>query len=230
MRLLFIEDENALRSQLQAQLEAQGYTVDACADGEEGLYTAREYPLDAAIVDLGLPGMSGLEVIRALRAEGATLPILILTARDRWQDKVEGLEAGADDYLTKPFHAEELLARIKALLRRASPNASEVLRYGDLSIDLHQQRVMLGDEELNLTSFEYRLLEHLARHPGEVMSKAALADYLYPHDDDRDSNVIEVMIGRLRRKLDPDAQHNPIETLRGRGYRFTLASDTSCAP
>lgn len=228
MRLLLIEDETALRAQLQAQLEAQGYTVDACGDGEEGLYLAREFPLDAAIVDLGLPGMSGLEVIRQLRAEGATLPLLILTARDRWQDKVEGLEAGADDYLTKPFHAEELLARIKALLRRASPTASDVLRYGDLSIDLQQQRVMLADQELGLTSFEYRLLEYLARHPGEVLSKAALTDYLYPHDDDRDSNVIEVMIGRLRRKLDPDAKRNPIETLRGRGYRFTLGSDKPC--
>lgn len=228
MRLLIIEDEAALRTQLQSQLEAQGYTVDACADGEEGLYIAREYPLDAAVVDLGLPGLSGLEVIRQLREDGASLPILILTARDRWQDKVEGLEAGADDYLTKPFHAEELLARIKALLRRATPKASEVLRYGDLSIDLHEQRVTLADEELTLTSFEYRLLEHLARHPGEVLSKAALADYLYPHDDDRDSNVIEVMIGRLRRKLDPDAQRNPIETLRGRGYRFTLTGEQPC--
>ena len=168
--------------------------------------------------------MSGLDVIRSLRQQGQALPILILTARDRWQDKVEGLEAGADDYLTKPFHVEELLARLKALLRRATPKVSDTLTFGELSIDVTQQKVSLADNPLELTAFEYRLLEHLARHAGEVLSKSHLADYLYPHDDDADSNVIEVMIGRLRKKL-KDLDSNPIETLRGRGYRFSLENN-----
>lgn len=229
MRVLVIEDEDALRRQLASQLQAAGYRVDASADGEDGLFTASEFPLDAAIVDLGLPGISGIEVIRQLRQQGLLLPILVLTARDRWQDKVEGLEAGADDYLTKPFHPEELLARLKALLRRASPGANTLLQFGPIQVDLEQQQVRLDGALLSLTTFEYRLLEHLARHPGQVLSKAALADYLYPHDDDRDSNVIEVMVGRLRRKLDPDNRLNPIETLRGRGYRFTPGGNTACA-
>ena len=224
MRILVIEDETELREQLASQLEAENYTVDASGDGDDGLFIASEYPLDAAIVDLGLPGMSGLDVIRSLRQQGQALPILILTARDRWQDKVEGLEAGADDYLTKPFHVEELLARLKALLRRATPKVSDTLTFGELSIDVTQQKVSLADNPLELTAFEYRLLEHLARHAGEVLSKSHLADYLYPHDDDADSNVIEVMIGRLRKKL-KDLDSNPIETLRGRGYRFSLENN-----
>ena len=222
MRILVIEDETELRNQLASQLEAEHFTVDATGDGEDGLFIASEYPLDAAIVDLGLPGLSGLEVIRSLRTNGQALPILILTARDRWQDKVEGLEAGADDYLTKPFHVEELLARVKALLRRATQSTSNTLDFGELQIDTHQQRVSVNDTPVELTTFEYRLLEHLARHAGEVISKGHLADYLYPHDDDRDSNVIEVMIGRLRKKLKLKKTDNPIETLRGRGYRFIL--------
>ena len=225
MRILVIEDETELRSQLVSQLEAEKFTVDGTGDGEDGLFIASEYPLDAAIVDLGLPGLSGLEVIRSLRANGQTLPILILTARDRWQDKVEGLEAGADDYLTKPFHVEELLARVKALLRRATQSTSDTLNFDPLFIDVSQQRVTLNGDAVELTTFEYRLLEHLARHAGEVISKSHLADYLYPHDDDRDSNVIEVMVGRLRKKLKIEQADNnsPIETLRGRGYRFTLS-------
>lgn len=220
MRILIIEDEQALREQLTRQLEQENYVVDATGDGQEGLFFAQEYPLDAAIVDLGLPGMSGIEIIQQLRKDGHTLPILILTARDRWQDKVNGLEAGGDDYLTKPFQLEELLARLKALLRRASGSADNTLQAGPILIQLDQQRVFLHQQPLELTTFEYRLLEHMVRHNGQVLSKNNLSDYLYPHDEDRDSNVIEVMVGRLRKKLDPDGQLKPIDTLRGRGYRF----------
>ena len=220
MRILIVEDEQALREQLSQQLQAQNYVVDATGDGQEGLFFAQEYPLDAAIIDLGLPGMSGIEIIQQLRKGGQTLPILILTARDRWQDKVNGLEAGGDDYLTKPFHFEELLARLKALLRRASGSPDNSLQAGPILMQPEQQRVFLNQQPLELTTFEYRLLEHMLRHNGQVLSKNNLADYLYPHDEDRDSNVIEVMVGRLRKKLDPDGTLKPIETLRGRGYRF----------
>ena len=220
MRILIVEDEQALREQLSEQLQQQNYIVDATGDGQEGLFFAQEYPLDAAIIDLGLPGMSGIEIIEQLRKDGHTLPILILTARDRWQDKVSGLEAGGDDYLTKPFHFEELLARLKALLRRSSGSTDNSLQAGPILIQLDQQQVTLHQQPLELTTFEYRLLEHMVKHNGQVLSKNNLSDYLYPHDEDRDSNVIEVMVGRLRRKLDPDGQLKPIETLRGRGYRF----------
>jgi two-component system response regulator PhoP len=222
MRLLVIEDETALLEQICARLEEEGFTVDSSADGEEGLYLASEYPVDLAVVDLGLPGLPGLEVIRQLREAGKKLPILILTARGKWEEKVTGLEAGADDYLVKPFHMEELLARIRALLRRAAGSGQTRLRYGPVSLDTTAQTAMLNDSPLELTAFEYRLLEYLARRSGQVISKTELSDYLYPHDDDRDSNVIEVLIGRLRKKIDPDQSLTPIETLRGRGYRFTL--------
>ncbi|HZP89231.1 MAG TPA: response regulator transcription factor [Burkholderiales bacterium] len=222
MRILLVEDELALQAQVQQALEAQSYAVDATADGKEALYLATEYPFDAAIIDIGLPGISGLDVIRRLRAQGSRLPILVLTARGQWQDKVEGLEAGADDYLTKPFHTEELLARLKALLRRAAGANQDVLRCGPLAVDFAAQKVILHDEEIELTTFEYRLLEHLARERHRVLSKDELAAHLYPHDEERDSNVIEVLIGRLRRKLDPSGSLQPLETLRGRGYRFAL--------
>ena len=223
MRVLLIEDEPALLEQLRNQLEAEGYMVDCSSDGEDGLFNAREYPIDAAIIDLGLPKLSGTEVIRTLRDDGNSLPILVLTARGSWQDKVAGLEAGADDYLTKPFHFEELIARLRALLRRSTNAAvSDEQQFGPLIINYARQQVRVHNADIDLTTFEYRLIEHLVRHAGEVVSKAELADYLYPHDDDRDSNVIEVMVGRLRKKLDPDARLSPIETMRGRGYRFTL--------
>ncbi len=222
MRILVIEDEVILQQQIRDRLQADGYMVDASGDGKEGLYFASEYPLDAAIVDIGLPGMSGLEVIRQLREQGNNLPILILTARSLWQDKVKGLETGADDYLVKPFHMEELLARLKALLRRAAGSTSTELTCGPVTIDTATQKVTLEGKAVELTAFEYRLLEFLMRRNGEVISKSELADYLYPHDDDRDSNVIEVLIGRLRRKLDPAGRFQPIETLRGRGYRFAF--------
>ena len=222
MRILVIEDEAPLRRQIGERLTREGFDTEGSGDGDEGLYLASEYPFDAAIVDLGLPGLSGLDVIRRLRANGSLLPILILTARGRWQDKVEGLEAGADDYLAKPFQMEELLARLRALLRRALGAATQELRFGPLRLDLTAQKVWVGELQAELTAYEYRLLEQLVTSGGRVLSKRELADHLYPHDEDRDSNVLEVLVGRLRRKLDPDGRLAPIETLRGRGYRFTL--------
>lgn len=227
MRILVIEDEIKLQNQIRQQLESVGYMVDTCSDGEEGLFFATEYPLDAAIIDIGLPGKSGLEIIKALREQGSLLPILILTARSGWQDKVQGLEMGADDYLTKPFQMEELQARVKALLRRATGIPQTLLKCGPITLDVTTQSVTVHGETIELTSFEYRLLEELVRHHGEILSKHTLADYLYPHDEDRDSNVLEVMVGRLRRKLDPQGTLNPIETMRGRGYRFTLTCNKS---
>lgn len=227
MRILVIEDEFRLQNQIRQQLEAAGYMVDTCSNGDEGLFLATEYPLDAAIIDIGLPGKSGLEIIKVLRERGSLLPILILTARSSWQDKVQGLEMGADDYLTKPFQMEELQARVKALLRRATGIPQTLLKCGPITLDVTAQSVTVNGESIELTSFEYRLLEELVRHHGEVLSKHTLADYLYPHDEDRDSNVLEVMVGRLRRKLDPDGTLNPIETMRGRGYRFTLECNKS---
>lgn len=227
MRILVIEDEIKLQNQIRQQLEAAGYMVDSSSDGNEGLFFATEYPLDAAIIDIGLPGKSGLEIIKVLREKGSLLPILILTARSSWQDKVTGLEMGADDYLTKPFQMEELQARIKALLRRSTGIPQTLLTCGPITLDMASQLVTLNGDTIELTSFEYRLLEELIRHHGEVLSKHTLADYLYPHDEDRDSNVLEVMVGRLRRKLDPDGVLNPIETMRGRGYRFTLECNKS---
>jgi two-component system response regulator PhoP len=222
MRILVIEDEAQLRAQVQRQLQDAGYAVDVSGDGKDGLYRASEYPLDAAIVDLGLPGMSGIEVIRRLRALGKNLPILILTARGSWQNKVQGLEAGADDYLVKPFQMEELQARLKALLRRAAGAAQNRIDCGPISLDLTAQAVTVHGQPVELTGFEYRLLAYLVKQRGAVVAKSELADYLYPHDEDRDSNVLEVLVGRLRRKLDPKGELKPIETLRGRGYRFTL--------
>ncbi len=222
MRVLLIEDDAALRLGLARQLEADGYRVDHAADGADGLFQAQEYPVDLVIVDLGLPKLSGIDVVKRLRGEGRTLPILILTARGSWQDKVVGLEAGADDYLVKPFEYPELAARVKALLRRSLKAASDVLTLGPFAIDFSAQSARLGGAAVELTAFEYRLLEFLVRERARVVSKQELADYLYPHDEDRDSNVLEVLMGRLRRKLDPDGTLAPIETLRGRGYRFTL--------
>jgi two-component system response regulator PhoP len=223
MRALVVEDETALREALQRDLTAAGFTVDIAADGEEGLFAGNEYPVDVAIVDLGLPKLSGLELIRRLRAKDRRFPILILTARDRWQDKVEGLDAGADDYVAKPFHFEEVLARLQALMRRTGGWASSSLVCGPVALDTRAQSVTVGGRPIELTTFEYRILEHLMLKAGEVISKTDLTEQLYEQDFERDSNVIEVFIGRLRRKLDPDDSIKPIETLRGRGYRFALA-------
>ena len=180
MRLLLIEDEAPLRLTLARRLEADGYRVDQAADGEDGLYQAREYPVDLAIVDLGLPKVNGLTIVQRLRSDGRTLPILILTARSSWQDKVSGLEAGADDYLVKPFEYPELAARVKALLRRATKAASDVLTFGALAIDFSAQQAKLDGTPMDLTAFEYRVLEYLVRERARVVSKQELSDYLYP--------------------------------------------------
>lgn len=222
MRLLLVEDDQRLSRSLANQLEESGYTVDRAEEGREGLYYATEYPVDLAIIDLGLPGLSGIELIRELRAAGKEYPVLVLTARDRWQDKVEALKCGADDYVVKPFHVEEVLARVNALLRRAGGWAQSVLICGPVSLDTRSQEVAINGENLDLTSFEYRLLEYMMLHAGEVLSKMQITEALYEQDFERDSNVIEVFIGRLRRKLDPAGDYKPIETLRGRGYRLIL--------
>ena len=222
MRALIVEDEPTLRLQLVTALREQGFAIDETGDGEEGLYLAMAMPLDLAIVDLGLPGTDGLSLIRALRKDGKSYPVLILTARDSWQDKVDGLEAGADDYLTKPFHVEELMARIRALLRRTGGWSDSVMQFERLSIDTRAQQVTVDDNVVDLTAYEYRVLAYLATQGGRVISKSILLDHLYDEDTDRDPNILEVFIRRLRQKLDADKSLNPIETLRGRGYRLAL--------
>lgn len=225
MRVLIVEDDQLLREQLAATLRANDYVVDVAVDGEEGLYFAQEYPIDLAIVDLGLPKLDGVELIKALRKSGSSCPILILTARSRWQEKVEGLEAGADDYLTKPFQPEELLARLKVLLRRSVGLADNVLVCGPIKLDTSSQQVFMKDAQVTVTAYEYRLLSYLMLHTGKVISKRELVDHIYEEDDDRDSNTIEVFIRRLRKKLDPDETLKPIETQRGQGYRFSIPRD-----
>lgn len=222
MRVLVVEDEPALRESLRSRLVATGAVVDVAADGEEGLHLGLEYPIDVAIIDLGLPRLPGLELIRRLRASERRFPILVLTARDGWQEKVQGLEAGADDYVAKPFHFEEVLARLQALLRRSGGWASAMLRCGPVALDTRSQSLTVNELPVELTSFEYRILEYLMLRAGEVISKTDLTDHLYQEDAERDSNVIEVLMGRLRRKLDPDETLHPIDTLRGRGYRLAL--------
>ena len=224
MRILVIEDEHHLLDQIAGRLRSDGYAVDTATNGTDGLYLGREFDFDAAIIDLGLPDMSGITVIENLRTNNMKFPVLILTARSRWQDKVEGLESGADDYITKPFHIEELCARLRALLRRAGGQAQSVLRYGDISLNLSSHEVRVNDACIELTAFEYKALEYLMLHAGEVISKTQLTEHLYEQDYERDSNVIEVFIGRLRRKLDPQNTDQPIETLRGQGYRFKAPS------
>lgn len=222
MRLLIIEDEPNLRTQLQQQLIKQGYAVDVAEDGQSGFFMGKEYPFDLAIVDLGLPKLSGIEVIQQWRELGKTFPILILTARGKWQDKVEGLEAGADDYLVKPFHDEELLARTRALLRRSAGISQPIIQFDSISINTSQQSVETKGNELELTAYEYKVIEYLVMNSDKVISKTELTEHIYDQDFDRDSNVIEVFIGRLRKKLDPNGTLKPIETLRGRGYRWNL--------
>ncbi|MCJ8169531.1 response regulator [Atopomonas sediminilitoris] len=221
MKILLVEDEALLRHHLKTRLSEHEQTVDATADAEEALYRAREYHHDIAIVDLGLPGMSGLDFIRQLRSLGRTLPILILTARGNWQDKVEGLSAGADDYLVKPFQFEELEARLQALLRRSVGLVQARVTAGPLQLDLNRKQALVDEQPLPLTAYEYRLLEYLMLHAQQVVSKDRLMEQLYEHDDERDPNVIEVLIGRLRRKLDTACALQPIDTVRGQGYLFT---------
>ena len=222
MRVLIVEDEPNLQAQLAESLRQNDYVVDTAGDGEEGLYYAEEYPIDIAIIDLGLPKLDGVDLIKKVRENGHSYPILILTARSRWQEKVEGLEAGADDYLTKPFHPEELLARLKVLLRRSVGLADNFLECGPIKIDTSSKQVFLNEEPITITAYEYRLLSYLMMHTGKVISKRELVDHIYEEDDDRDSNTIEVFVRRLRKKLDPDNTLKPIETQRGQGYRFRL--------
>lgn len=223
MRLLLVEDEPTLRQNLYEFLSDAQYSVDAAADGKEGLYLGREHPYDVAIVDIGLPEIDGIELIKTLRDEDITFPIIILTARGHWQDKVEGLEAGADDYLAKPFHNEELQARLNALSRRSKGHASPELRFGPLLINTASKEVSIDDTVISLTQYEYNTLEYLALKNGAVVSKTELTEHLYDQDFDLDSNVIEVLVGRLRKKLDPDNTLKPIATLRGQGYKLAIS-------
>lgn len=219
MRILIVEDEKILCQQIQQFFINKHFVVDKAYEGRDGYYLAKEYPVDIAVIDIGLPDFSGIELIKRLRKNAIDIPVLLLTARNRWQDKVEGLEAGADDYLPKPFHYEELEARINALIRRSAGHAQPILSYENIRLDTLAQTVSVNKKGVELTAFEYKILEYLMFRKGEVISKTMLTEHIYSEDFDRDSNVIEVFIGRLRKKLDPYGLTKPIETLRGRGYR-----------
>lgn len=221
MRLLVVEDDPDLNRQLVAALEEAGYVVDSAKDGEEGHFLGDTEPYDAVILDLGLPEMDGVTVLEKWRRDGRTMPVLILTARDRWSDKVAGFDAGADDYVAKPFYMEEVLARLRALLRRATGHASSELECGPVRVDTRSSRVTVNGRAIKLTSLEYRLLAYLMHHQGRVISRTELVEHLYDQDFDRDSNTIEVFVGRLRRKLGKDV----IETVRGLGYRLAAPED-----
>mgnify|MGYP003384529266 FL=1 len=224
MRLLLVEDDITLQENLNQHLLAANYLVDVASDGQTGLFQGLEYPYDAAIIDIGLPILDGISVIKSLREQNKIFPILVLTARDSWQDKVAGLDAGADDYLTKPFHAEELLARINALIRRSAGQASPLIKNGPLSINTKSLLVEMNNQAVKLSSSEYKLLEYMMLHLDEVTSKAKLTEHIYDQDFDLDSNVIEVFIRRLRKKLDPNNEYGFIETLRGHGYKLKRLS------
>ncbi|WP_333608510.1 response regulator transcription factor [Arsukibacterium sp.] len=222
MRILVVEDENLLAEQIKSGLLQQQFSVDLAHDGADGWFKLSEYPYDLAIIDLGLPKLDGLSVIRKARAQDLKTPIIILTARGSWQEKVEGLDAGADDYLTKPFHVEELLARCNALIRRAAGQPDPTLSAGPVSLNSRTQQVWVNEQEVSLTAYEYKVLEYFMMNPNKVISKTELTEHIYDQDFDLDSNVIEVFVLRLRKKLDPEGDIKPIETLRGRGYRFTM--------
>jgi len=214
LRILIVEDEANLSRQLRRTLEGAGYAVDTALDGEEGEYLGETETYDAVVLDLGLPEIDGLTVLRRWRAAGRKMPVLVLTARDSWSDKVTGLDAGADDYLTKPFQAEELVARLRALIRRAAGNASAELAAGDIVLDTRSGRVTRGGEPVKLTAQEYKLLSYLMHHKGKVVSRTELIEHIYDQDFDRDSNTIEVFVTRIRKKLGPEI----ISTIRGLGY------------
>lgn len=220
MRILLIEDDLVLQKNLTTHLLDANYLVDVANDGETGLFQGQEYPYDAAIIDIGLPIIDGISVIKTLRANNISFPILVLTARERWQDKVAGLDAGADDYLTKPFQAEELLARLNALIRRSVGQASPIIVNGPLTINTKSLQVEVNKKIIKLSSSEYKLLEFMMLHIDEVTSKATLTEHIYDQDFDLDSNVIEVFVRRLRKKLDPNNEYGFIETLRGHGYKI----------
>jgi len=219
MKILIVEDDLSLQQQLLHGLTNEGYQCYAVSDGLEGHYQASEYHYDLAIIDIGLPKMNGIELITRLRKEGCQFPIIILTARGGWKAKVEGLESGADDYMEKPFHIEELVARSRALLRRINGHNAQ-LSLGPILLDLESQQVSLSGQPMELTAFEYKIIEFMMRRPNEVISKARLTEYLYEQDFDRDSNVVEVLIARLRKKFALKEGFNPIITLRGRGYQL----------
>ncbi|PCI61175.1 MAG: DNA-binding response regulator [Gammaproteobacteria bacterium] len=225
MRLLLVEDDLALQSNLQLHLQQANYSVDVASDGQDGLFQGSETNYDAAIIDVGLPIIDGISLIKKLREQAISFPILILTARDRWQDKVAGLDAGADDYLTKPFQVEELLARLNALIRRSAGQASPIIDNGPLSLNTKSMQVLVNNNEISLSSSEYKLLEYLLLHLGEVKSKTVLTEHIYDQDFDLDSNVIEVFVRRLRKKLDPNNEYQFIETLRGQGYKLKVFTD-----
>ncbi|MEY3082894.1 MAG: hypothetical protein RJA94_2879 [Pseudomonadota bacterium] len=217
MRLLVVEDDPDLRRQLTAALADAGYAVDAAKDGEEGHFLGDTEPYDAVVLDLGLPIIDGVSVLEKWRRAGRKMPVLILTARDRWSDKVAGFDAGADDYVAKPFHMEEVLARIRALLRRAAGHATSELSVGPVVLDTKSSRVSVDGMPVKLTSLEFRLLSYLMHHKGKVVSRTELVEHLYDQDFDRDSNTVEVFVGRLRKKLGVDVLH----TIRGMGYTVT---------
>lgn len=216
MRVLVVEDEEGLRGQLAQALSAAGYAVDTADNGEDAEFLGATETYDAVVLDLGLPVLDGLAVLKRWREAGNTVPVLVLTARGSWSERVEGIDAGADDYLPKPFRMEELLARLRALIRRASGHASAVLRVGPLALDTRTSRVTLDGAPVSLTGHEYRVLSYLMHHAGEAVSRTVLAEHVYAQDLDRDSNTIEVFVGRLRRKLGRDL----IKTERGFGYRL----------
>lgn len=220
MRLLLVEDDLQLQHQIHQQLLNANYSVDLANNGETGLFQGGEHPYDGAIIDVGLPKIDGITLIKTLRQQNVNFPILILTARDHWQDKVAGLNAGADDYLVKPFQIEELLARLNALIRRSAGQASPIISNGPLSINTKSLEVFVNQQAINLSSSEYKLLEYLLLHIDEVKSKTELTEHIYNEDFDLDSNVIEVFVRRLRKKLDPNAQYGFIETFRGQGYKL----------
>jgi two-component system OmpR family response regulator len=216
MRVLVVEDDRDLNGQLSDALREAGYVVDCAFDGEEGHYLGDTEPYDAVLLDIGLPQLDGLSVLERWRRDGRSAPVLLLTARDRWSDKVQGIDAGADDYVAKPFHIEEVLARVRALVRRAAGHASNTLACGPIQLDLKANRVTVEGRPIRLTAHEYKVLEYLMHHPGKVVSRTELTEHLYDQDFDRDSNTIEVFVGRLRKKLGVDL----IETVRGMGYRI----------
>jgi two-component system OmpR family response regulator len=221
MRILIVEDEPTLGPQLKATLESAGYAVDLATDGEDGHFLGSTENYDAAILDLGLPEIDGLTVLDRWRREKRNFPVLVLTARDSWSDKVAGLDAGADDYLAKPFQTEELIARLRALIRRAAGNASSELTAGQVRLDTRSGRVTLAGEAVKLTAQEYKLLSYLLHHKGKVVSRTELIEHIYDQDFDRDSNTIEVLVTRIRKKLGADI----ITTIRGLGYQLDDPQD-----
>lgn len=216
MRILVVEDDTNLNRQLKDALTEAGYAVDVAFDGEEGHFLGDTEPYDAVVLDIGLPQMDGLSVLEEWRRAGRTMPVLLLTARDRWSDKVQGIDAGADDYVAKPFHMEEVLARLRALVRRAAGHASNEIVAGAVRLDVKAGRVTVDGQAVKLTSHELRLLSYLMHHKGKVISRTELTEHLYDQDFDRDSNTIEVFVGRLRKKLPDDC----IQTVRGLGYQI----------